>query len=241
MKTLAILTWTVVFTIYRLTHFQAVIEFSNWPDFHENSGDGELCLYHLLSLYRPLLLHSTKWARFVFDVRGLVFSSLVGWRWWHVRSCLSYNVGAWSVCLGWGFGSATRWSRVECSRGRGEEISDWRVGSEGVRFSRRDENRKRLLREESLKPPHEQKLPEERTQELARSVLPHPYNEVKNLLWIEKNEVHKKALEDWERKGQLLTAKVERKKKRSSNLKNEVYQVIGFFSVFQEVVLTAVS
>ena len=53
--------------------------------------------------------------------------------------------------------------------------------------------------------------------------------------------MHKKALKDWERKEQLLTAKIERKKKRSSNLGNDMYQLIGFFCVFQGVVLTVVA
>ncbi|KAG0577582.1 hypothetical protein KC19_5G166400 [Ceratodon purpureus] len=101
-------------------------------------------------------------------------------------------------------------------------------------FQGRDQKRRGLLNDLS-------KTPEERAQEVARTVFPQPYYELKNLLWIEKNELHKKALEDWERKGKLLTAKVERKKKRSGNLRNEVYQLIGFFSVFQGVVLTAVS
>ena len=104
-------------------------------------------------------------------------------------------------------------------------------------FQGRDQNRQKLLSSPALK----NKTLEEQTTVLAREVLPHPYHELKNLLWIEKNELHKKALEDWERKGKLLTAKVERKKKRSGNLRNEVYQLIGFFSVFQGVVLTAVS
>jgi hypothetical protein len=74
---------------------------------------------------------------------------------------------------------------------------------------------------------------------------PHPedvlFKEVKNLVFIDRSPVLKKALEDWARKEALLTSRVERKSLRVEGLKNEVYQLIGFFSVFQGVVLTAVS
>ncbi|KAG0557197.1 hypothetical protein KC19_11G109500 [Ceratodon purpureus] len=71
--------------------------------------------------------------------------------------------------------------------------------------------------------------------------LPQCYEEIKNLLDIEKNPVYAKAQEEWSKKETLFTSRVERKKKRVANLKNEIYQLIGFFSVFQGVLLTAVS
>ena len=71
--------------------------------------------------------------------------------------------------------------------------------------------------------------------------LPQCYQEIKTLLWIENSVVHNKALEEWERKSTLLTARVERKRKLSWNQRNEIYNLVGFFSVFQGVLLTAVS
>jgi hypothetical protein len=67
------------------------------------------------------------------------------------------------------------------------------------------------------------------------------FTEIRNLLYIESSQVHKKALEEWQRKEKLFTSRVERKTKKVGNLKNEVYQMLGFFSVFQGVVLTAVA
>lgn len=67
------------------------------------------------------------------------------------------------------------------------------------------------------------------------------YIEIKNLVLIEKSVIHKKALEEWDRKEKLFASRVERKTNKVGNLKNEVYQLIGLFSVFQGVVLTAVS
>ncbi|KAG0621491.1 hypothetical protein M758_3G024500 [Ceratodon purpureus] len=67
------------------------------------------------------------------------------------------------------------------------------------------------------------------------------FSEIKNLVFIENSPIHKKALEEWERKEKLFSSRVERKSTKVGNLKNEVYQLIGFFSVFQGVVLTAVS
>ncbi|KAG0601373.1 hypothetical protein M758_11G105500 [Ceratodon purpureus] len=73
------------------------------------------------------------------------------------------------------------------------------------------------------------------------TILPQCYEEIKNLLDIEKNPVYAKAQEEWSKKETLFTSRVERKKKKVANLKNEIYQLIGFFSVFQGVLLTAVS
>ena len=71
--------------------------------------------------------------------------------------------------------------------------------------------------------------------------LPESYLEIKRLLWIEGQAVLKKALGVWHEKEILFTKRVERKKSKVAELKNEVYQLIGFFSVFQGVVLTAVA
>jgi hypothetical protein len=76
---------------------------------------------------------------------------------------------------------------------------------------------------------------------LLAPTLPESYLEIKRLLWIEGQRVQKKALEVWRYKEDLLTKRVERKKNKVAELKNEVYQLIGFFSVFQGVVLTAVT
>jgi hypothetical protein len=82
---------------------------------------------------------------------------------------------------------------------------------------------------------------EEDERQGGQGQLSYCYEEIKNLLWIEKSPVHKRALEEWERKTNLFTARVERKKKQSGDLRNEIYNLVGFFSVFQGVLLTAVS
>jgi len=65
--------------------------------------------------------------------------------------------------------------------------------------------------------------------------------QVKNLIWIDKSKRHKKALEFWTRQDNLCTRRVDSKRTQSLAVKNEVYQLIGFYSVFQGVLLTAVS
>lgn len=100
----------------------------------------------------------------------------------------------------------------------------------------------------------EQRRQERQRAEYERRGIPNPpdcdadsdddeycYNEIKNLVLIEESLIHKKALAEWERKEKLFTSRVERKTKKVGNLKNEVYQSIGFFSVFQGVILTAVA
>lgn len=85
------------------------------------------------------------------------------------------------------------------------------------------------------------RIEEEERQGEDQRQLTYCYEEIKNLLWIENHPVHKRALEEWERKLNLFTARVERKKKQSGDLRNEIYNLVGFFSVFQGVLLTAVS
>jgi hypothetical protein len=77
--------------------------------------------------------------------------------------------------------------------------------------------------------------------EIGFPQLPESYKEIKRLLDIENNPVYVTALQEWSRKEALFSNRVERKKKIVSNLKNEIYQLIGFFSVFQGVILTAVA
>lgn len=70
--------------------------------------------------------------------------------------------------------------------------------------------------------------------------------EIDNVLWIKNLPITKKnrckeALESWEKKDKLFTSRIDRKRKQSSDFQNEVYQQIGFYSVFQGVLLTAVA
>jgi hypothetical protein len=70
--------------------------------------------------------------------------------------------------------------------------------------------------------------------------------EIDNVLWIKNKPItHQnrclEALESWAAKDQLFTSRIDRKRKQSSDFQNEVYQLIGFDSVFQGVLLTAVS
>jgi hypothetical protein len=51
----------------------------------------------------------------------------------------------------------------------------------------------------------------------------------------------KRILTEWENRFQVSTLRIEKKSTRSINAKNELYQMIGFYSVFQGVVLTAVA
>jgi len=55
------------------------------------------------------------------------------------------------------------------------------------------------------------------------------------------NEVLARAYVEWEKKDKLFATRIDKKKKQSNSLRNEIYQLIGFYSVFQGVLLTAVS
>lgn len=68
-----------------------------------------------------------------------------------------------------------------------------------------------------------------------------PHEEIQNVLWIEDSKEHRVALKEWDRKESYLSKKVDRKEKRSADLTNHIFNIVGFFSVFQGVVLTAVS
>ena len=67
--------------------------------------------------------------------------------------------------------------------------------------------------------------------------------DIRSLLWIEQpgNEVYARAYQEWEKKDLLFASRIDKKKKQSSSLRNENYQLIGFYSVFQGVLMTAVA
>lgn len=67
------------------------------------------------------------------------------------------------------------------------------------------------------------------------------YQEIKNLVWAKKHPVYSVALEEWDRKERLASSRVDRREKRSADLINQIFNLVGFYSVFQGVVLTAVS
>jgi hypothetical protein len=51
----------------------------------------------------------------------------------------------------------------------------------------------------------------------------------------------KRILTEWDNRFEVSSARIEKKSTRSINAKSELYQLIGFYSVFQGVVLTAVA
>jgi hypothetical protein len=65
--------------------------------------------------------------------------------------------------------------------------------------------------------------------------------EANGLFQIHQDLRLKLILADWENKLKESQARKERKQALSLNVKNEIYHLVGFFSVFQGVVLTAVS
>lgn len=65
--------------------------------------------------------------------------------------------------------------------------------------------------------------------------------EADNLVDIEANPRLKVILPEWQSRFRLARDRVDTKRTRSINVKNELYQLIGFYSVFQGVVLTAVA
>ena len=68
------------------------------------------------------------------------------------------------------------------------------------------------------------------------------YRELVNLHNIDAhNPVLKVALREWEKKAKDLNKKVTRREARSADLTNQIFNIIGFFAVFQGVVLTAVT
>jgi hypothetical protein len=67
------------------------------------------------------------------------------------------------------------------------------------------------------------------------------FERVKNRLWIKQNTVFNELVEDGERSLNLITQRVDRREKRVEDLTNQVFNLVGFFSVFQGVILTAVT
>lgn len=72
-------------------------------------------------------------------------------------------------------------------------------------------------------------------------------SEIYSLLWLEdpenepENKVLARALKAWEKKDELFARRIDRKRKQSNSITNEIYQLVGFYSVFQGVLLTAVA
>ncbi|KAG0625620.1 hypothetical protein M758_2G069000 [Ceratodon purpureus] len=79
------------------------------------------------------------------------------------------------------------------------------------------------------------------TESVPQSSLPHSYKIIRNLLWIEHHPLYRTALAEWKERLTVIASRVERKTKRSEDRKNEIYNMIGFYSVFQGVLLTATS
>lgn len=67
------------------------------------------------------------------------------------------------------------------------------------------------------------------------------FQRVQNRLWIKQNTVYNEVLEDGERSLKIITERVDRREKRVEDLTNQVFNLVGFFSVFQGVILTAVT
>ena len=67
------------------------------------------------------------------------------------------------------------------------------------------------------------------------------YIRIKNLLWIQKDEVCRTALAEWDREALMIRERSNHYGRLIADLKNEIYQLIGFFIAFQGLVLTAVT
>lgn len=63
----------------------------------------------------------------------------------------------------------------------------------------------------------------------------------KNLVWIKKNSLYSEAHQNWEGYKKATADRLERREKRSEELTNQIYNLVGFFSVFQGVIFTAVT
>lgn len=80
----------------------------------------------------------------------------------------------------------------------------------------------------------------------GRDELDEALDEIKNVLWIMGTEVShqsccKEALEVWQEKEALFTSRNDRRRKQISYCQTEIYQLVGFYSVFQGVLFTAVA
>jgi hypothetical protein len=65
--------------------------------------------------------------------------------------------------------------------------------------------------------------------------------ELGSLLEIENDPILRLQLKNWEEHAKSISRRIERKENRTYAVKNEVYQLLGFYLVFQGVVLTAVA
>jgi hypothetical protein len=70
--------------------------------------------------------------------------------------------------------------------------------------------------------------------------------EIRNFLGFRDEVVNHKTLckvvlEEWQNNAVLFGNRVDKRKKESRNIRNEVYQLVGFFSAFQGLLLTAVA
>ncbi|CAM6012457.1 unnamed protein product [Sphagnum balticum] len=81
---------------------------------------------------------------------------------------------------------------------------------------------------------------EEEEEEEEQEVNP-AEEEARCRLEIEKDKKLKLTLRAWEEQYKITRERVEKKSTRAINVKNEFYQLIGYYSVFQGVVLTAVA
>jgi hypothetical protein len=73
-----------------------------------------------------------------------------------------------------------------------------------------------------------------------------PERRIRNLLRIKGSDVNKpnllkEALEEWQREEEVFGKRVDKKQKEVRNIVNEIYQVVGFYSAFQGLLLTAVA
>ena len=67
------------------------------------------------------------------------------------------------------------------------------------------------------------------------------FKRVQNRLWIKQNTVLNELLQDGEHNLKLITEHADRQEKRLEDLRNQVFNLVGFFSVFQGVILMAVT
>ena len=80
-----------------------------------------------------------------------------------------------------------------------------------------------------------------RVSESTFQFLPTAYTEIKNLIDLERYPEHKRALEEWRRKDNDLSSKVSRREARSSDVTNQIFNIIGWYAVFLGVMLTALT
>jgi hypothetical protein len=122
-----------------------------------------------------------------------------------------------------------------------EEETDPSVDDDEARYlleteKKEEEKQLNVARKRNGKPSEEEKEKEEEEDEVNPV-----QEEARCLLEIEKNKKLKLILQEWEKRFKVARERIEKKSTRAINAKNESYQLIGFYSVFQGVVLTAVA